>query len=256
MKTFDHTPCAISISTSIPKMHIFRFENFWLHHRDFLDIVQQSWSLPSHHSNLAKKIIAKFKRLGVALKSWKSTLSNLKISIANVKLVLYFVTLLEEFRDLYIAEWNFKRLLEQKLQNQLEQQHIYQKQRGKIKWVQLGDANTKFFHANATLKFKRNLITVLEDDNGHTLSDHTEKANLIWSSFKERLGVSSFTCINIDLESLLSAEVDCSSLIIPFTNSEIDAVVKSLPSDKALGPDGFNIDFCEEVLAYHIPGLL
>ena len=108
--------------------------------------------------------------------------------------------------------------------------------------VQLGDANTKKIHANATLKFRRNLIIVLENDNGQNLFDHAAKANLIWSSFKERLGTSSFTCIHFDLENLLSANVDYSSLIMPFSDTEIDAVVRSLPSNKAPGPDAFNTD--------------
>jgi endonuclease/exonuclease/phosphatase family metal-dependent hydrolase len=30
MDTSDHIPCLISISTDIPKGHIFCFENFWL----------------------------------------------------------------------------------------------------------------------------------------------------------------------------------------------------------------------------------
>ncbi|KAL5678574.1 hypothetical protein ACJX0J_014705, partial [Zea mays] len=35
-----------------------------------------------------------------------------------------------------------------------------------IKWATLGDAGTKFFHANATIKHRHNLILSLEDDNG------------------------------------------------------------------------------------------
>jgi len=42
METSDHSPCAITISTTIPKQHIFRFENFWLQHRVFFSIDQQS----------------------------------------------------------------------------------------------------------------------------------------------------------------------------------------------------------------------
>lgn len=37
METSDHTPCLISISTIIPKGHIFRFENYWMHHEDFFN---------------------------------------------------------------------------------------------------------------------------------------------------------------------------------------------------------------------------
>jgi len=36
METSDHVPCLVTISIDIPKGHIFRFENFWLQHEDFL----------------------------------------------------------------------------------------------------------------------------------------------------------------------------------------------------------------------------
>jgi endonuclease/exonuclease/phosphatase family metal-dependent hydrolase len=39
METSDHVPCLINISTDIPKGCIFRFENFWLQHEDFLNQV-------------------------------------------------------------------------------------------------------------------------------------------------------------------------------------------------------------------------
>jgi len=59
----------------------------------------------------------------------------------------------------------------------------------------------------------------------------------LWSSYKDRLGVSEFLGISYDLNSLLSSqnlEDD------DFTQEEIDVVIKSLPNIHALGLDGFN----------------
>jgi hypothetical protein len=36
----DHSPCLVSISTDIPKVKIFRFENYWLLHDDFVQIME------------------------------------------------------------------------------------------------------------------------------------------------------------------------------------------------------------------------
>lgn len=112
-----------------------------------------------------------------------------------------------------------------------------------MKWVTLGDASAKFFHANATVKYRRNLITQLVDEQGQQLINHNDKAALIWESFKERLGTTNFTGLQIDLPTLLDNSVDLSSLITTFTNDEIGAVVRNLPLDKAPGPDGFNTNF-------------
>lgn len=70
METFDHVPCAIFISTKIPKGAVFRFENHWLEHSDFYNVVQQHWFAPEHITDAAKILTAKFKNLRVALKSW------------------------------------------------------------------------------------------------------------------------------------------------------------------------------------------
>lgn len=187
METSDHVPCVISISTSIPKRSRFQFENYWMEQSDFFSIVQQGWYAPEHITDAAKIITAKFKNLRKVLKEWQSNISNLKQTIANVKLILTFMLFVEEFRDLTVPEWNFKTILEQKLTSLLHQQCVYWKQRGAVKWVTLDDASTKSLHANATIKYRRNLITSLEDSSGALVTTHEDKAEQIWRSFKERL---------------------------------------------------------------------
>lgn len=170
--------------------------------------------------------------------------------ISNVKLLLNFVNFLEEYRDLSLVEWNFRGILEDKLITLLHQQRAYWKQRGSIKWATLGDAITRFFHANATMKHRRNLITQLVDSNGNILTQHQEKADLIWHSFKERMGTCEFTSHTIDLPSLFGPTRDLSELISDFSDSEVDAIVRSLPSNKSLGPDGFNTDFVKKCWSF------
>lgn len=107
----------------------------------------------------------------------------------------------------------------------------------------LGDASTKFFHANATIKYRRNLITQLINDQGQQLLTRNDKVALIWDSFKQRLGASNFTSLSFDLQSLLDNSTDLTSLVVAFSHAEIDAVVRNMPLDKTPGPDGFNTDF-------------
>lgn len=144
METSDHVPCLVSIDTSIPKGHVFCFEIFWLDHEDFMAHVQGGWLQAHLHSDATKNLTAKFKYLRKVLKSWSRTLSSLKDNIARVKLVLGMLNFLEEFRDLSLVEWNFRVILEKKLVTLLNQQEAYWQQRGKIKWVTLGDATTNF----------------------------------------------------------------------------------------------------------------
>ncbi|KAG2557586.1 hypothetical protein PVAP13_8NG239509 [Panicum virgatum] len=171
METSDHVPCLVSVTTDIPKGLVFRFENYWMQHENFLQIVQHGWSIPVHHSG-----------------SWQSQLSSLKANIQNVKLILSFMGFLEEFRDLFMQEWNFRSILQDRLIHLLKQQRTYWKQRGNIRWVTTGDAGSKFFHAHATIRHKKKFITFLEDQNWTHQSNHSVKAILFWESYKERLG--------------------------------------------------------------------
>lgn len=86
-----------------------------MEHPSFVSVVQQHWTAPAHIADAAKALSAKFKNLRSALKVWKNSLSSLKQIIINVKLVLIFLQVIEEFRDLTVPEWNFKLLLEIKL---------------------------------------------------------------------------------------------------------------------------------------------
>jgi hypothetical protein len=63
-------------------------------------------------------------------------------------------------------------------------------QRSTIRWVKFGDENTKLFQAIATQKFRRNYISQLQLEDGTTAVDHEHKADILWNSFKDRLGQS------------------------------------------------------------------
>ena len=149
-------------------------------------------------------------------------------------------------RDLTIVEWNFKHILEDKLLSLLRQQRIYWKQRGTIKWVKLADEDSKFFHANETIRSRKNLITTLQDNDGNPTSLHSDKAAILWEAFKDRLSTSEIQGMHLNLEELLISSNQLDFLEEPFTQAEIDQVVQNLPTDKSQGPDGFNTDFIKK----------
>ena len=108
---FDHCPCVISIRTSIPKPQIFIFENYWLRHHDFKDIVEENWNQSLSESDSAKLITAKFKRLRKCLKIWARSVSQLSISIKATNEVILFLDSLEDFRNLTDVESNGRTFL-------------------------------------------------------------------------------------------------------------------------------------------------
>ena len=133
-----------------------------------------------------------------------------------------------------------------KLNQLLDQHRTYWRQRSKIKWIKDGDAGTKLFHATATLKYRNNLISQFQKDNGEIVSNHFDKAKVLWDAFKERLGQSEFRNIVFNLSSFLDSSTDLGWLEDPFTREEIDSVVRNLPNNKAPGLDGFNSEFIKK----------
>lgn len=246
MQSFDHALCIVNVNTNVPRAKIFRFENFWMEHSNFLQVVNHGWAVLVATSDPAKKVMARFKNLRRVLRLSHTHISNLSLLIENIKMLIYFLEIIEEHRDLSVHEWIFKDILNEKLISLLDQQRIYWKQRGYIKYAKFGDGNTKFFHANATIKFRKNSITFLQDQYGEQVFEHNGKTALLWEAFKQRLGISEFSFISYDLANLLHLSHDLDFLELPFSKKEIDEVVKNLPTDKSPGPDGFNTNFIKK----------
>jgi hypothetical protein len=101
--------------------------------------------------NSAKKINAKFKILRRNLKNWAKNLPCLKNLIKKVNETIELLDIFEELRPLTLEEWNLRDLLKSHIISLLQNQRVYWKQRGKIKWVKLGNENTRFFHSKATI---------------------------------------------------------------------------------------------------------
>lgn len=237
--TSDHTPCKIQIGTSIPRASLFRFENFWPLMPGFTSLVQESWSLQSRNTNSTQNISGKLKRLRGKLKQWDKQRSALTILIKNCNSVILFLDDLEELRPLFAPEQVFREIIKSQLTKLLKCQQIYWKQRFTNKIVRYGDENTKFFHSMATVNYRKNSIAQIISADGREVTNHVEKAALFWLEFKDRLGVSSETQMFFNLYDLITA-VPLEDLVQPFTNEEIDNIIKHMPPEKAPGPDGFS----------------
>lgn len=55
----DHTPCVITIESSIPKSKLFRFENFWVNHSGFSEVIHKAWNKHCHVVNSAAVLCKK-----------------------------------------------------------------------------------------------------------------------------------------------------------------------------------------------------
>jgi hypothetical protein len=109
--TSDHTPCVVQIGTTRPKAQIFRFENFWLDHPDFMDIVKLTWNVEVRANNAASRILAKFKLPRRVLKRWSKGLAKFKQKLKQCNGILEILDKFEENSPLYNLEANSRTIL-------------------------------------------------------------------------------------------------------------------------------------------------
>lgn len=164
--TFDHIPCKVVISTTMPKSNIFRFENYWAEQKDFIETVQNCWHASPNLQSATKTISSKFKSLRYALKSWSKQISNLRLLIANCNKVIGFLDSIEDRRGLYNPEANLRSAVRKQLQTWLHYKNLYWRKRYTVNRIKLGDECTKFFHGMATISYRRNAISQIRNDHG------------------------------------------------------------------------------------------
>jgi hypothetical protein len=176
--TSDHLPCRVQIGTSIPKANIFRFENFWLQHPECLEQIKTVWLTPVNVCNSAHAISAKFKLLRRTLKLWSNNISNLSRLIANCNMTVAFFDRLEEIRSMYTSKLKFRDIIKEHIRFVLRMQNHYWKQKFTRRVMQFGDENTKFFHSMATKRYKRNVISQIDDGSGRMVQNHGELSSI------------------------------------------------------------------------------
>ena len=92
----------------------------------------------------------------------------------------------------------------------------------------------------ASERYRRNNIAALHTEDGIYVEDHAGKEAILFQSFKQRLGNSSHKDMKFDLPSIIKRIEGLDTLTVPFTHAEIDHVIKSMPPNRAPGPDDFN----------------
>nr|XP_016468328.1 PREDICTED: uncharacterized protein LOC107790873 [Nicotiana tabacum] len=121
------------------------------------------------------------------------------------------------------------------------------KQKARVKWINLGDANTKYFSTVMKERSQRKQILEIYTDDGMKLATPTNIKEEIVKFYKSLIGtdVASFPSINKETMKngpKLTHEQQL-SLCVEVTEEEIYAALCAIHEDKAPGVDGYNSCF-------------
>ncbi|XP_020683867.2 uncharacterized protein LOC110100619 [Dendrobium catenatum] len=175
---FDHSPLLINVNlNSASSNSHFRFQNMWLAHDSFINVIQNNWSAPVFPDDSIygmRRLWAKLKRLKVVLNWWnKNVFKNI---FSNIKEAEEKINVLEAYCQNDPTYVNFAVLKEAKLvlTNLQCQEETYWKQKAAIKFLAEGDNNTSYFHA--LVNKKRAIYDIYKIDRGDgTFTDNGDE---------------------------------------------------------------------------------
>ncbi|KAA3453673.1 reverse transcriptase [Gossypium australe] len=134
------------------------------------------------------------------------------------------------------------------LNMEIDKDESYWEQRARINWLKLGDRNTSFFHKQASLRKKRNLIQKLQLDDERETKEIEEMKEIAQAYFVKLFSNGSHTStdrIFSGIEACISEE-DNANLKANFTKEEIRTALNEMGPTKALGEDGLPAIFYQK----------
>ncbi|KAH9697393.1 reverse transcriptase domain-containing protein [Citrus sinensis] len=214
----DHLPILLDPNPiqPVPRHRRFRFENTWLREADCGD--------GGHLARDFRKRIQECKNCMANLRGRRDS-----EGVANFT----------EARNRY---------------NELLHSHeVFWKQRAKSLWLKEGDQNTRYFHALASTRKRKNSFRSLRNNQGEWCSNSDEVDALIIDYFKNLF--TSGGCNTAEVTQCVDTRITSehnSMLLAFFSATEVKEAVFSMHPDKSPGPDGMNPAFYQKF--WHIVG--
>lgn len=156
---------------------LFRYEEYWEDRDELPNFIQQHWST-NERGDLASKLsnISRF------LEGWsKENFKKADVEIRRLKKKLQKLSSSHISEDMIREQQKCK----EEITRLWEQEEKYWKARERLKWLNEGDRNSKFFHATTIQRRSRNRITRLRDAEGNWRSNQEELEGMAFDYFND-----------------------------------------------------------------------
>lgn len=241
----DHCPLILGLCEGIMGKKRFHSESFWPRLPGFFETVQHSWDVPvSTHCPL-ECISIKLKRLARALQSWsQKQTGKIKEQLALARHILHHLEMAQDIRDLSRDENWLRCKLKRHCLVLASLERTIARLRSRVRHLKDGDANTSFFHKQASCRRPKNFIYKLKDGD-RVVTSQQDKHQILFYYFDCVLSTAAQRTGTLELSAFHRAGTDLSALDAPFTEDEVWVTIRSLPADRAPRPDGYTGKFCK-----------
>lgn len=239
----DHCPLLLGLSALGLGKRRFHFEMYWPKVEGFADVVAAAWSSIQATNCPLETLSLKFRALTRELQSWsQKRVGYVKSQLLLAKELVHQLEIAQDSRPLSAEENDLRCMLKKHSLALSSLLRTMARSRSRIDWLKDGDANTTLFHLQARHRKRKNFIPKLVVGDS-ILTSQEEKEQAAYDFYHNLLGTAEQREFTIDLEQLGVPVHDLQSLDEFFTEDEVWATIKSMPSDKAPGPNGFTDRF-------------
>ena len=220
------------------KRKLFRFESMWLSDPRCENVVKNAWEEGSMDAG-SFPISRCMELCRSRLESWsKGEFGHVGLKITELQRRLEWL----ELQAASPANISAMRETRVELNCWLDRESAMWLQRSRLNWFQAGDQNTRYFHARASSRYKKNSILGLLDSYGRWQEDEHKIEDIITSHYRALFSSNGPT----DFAELLDAihpRVSTSMnqmLNRTFQGSEVYSALKQMYPLKSPGPDGID----------------
>nr|XP_027120329.1 uncharacterized protein LOC113737276 [Coffea arabica] len=240
----DHAPVLINCQNGGHSKRSFRFLNVWRRHSGFMNVVRQGWAMPVEGEGMLK-FYNKLKAVKGCLQVWNvQVFGNIFSKVREAEALMKQRE--EQFdAEMDSASWAALEEAKAAYARSLALEGEYWRQKAGIKWLQVGDANSAYFHSKCRQRRNFNFVARIKDQSGAWLEDlqHIRQSAVdFYSSLfaSERHGWHS-PVLPFSVPQLAPADNDMLAALPDM--AELKGVVFALDADSAPGPDDFGAGF-------------
>ncbi|XP_050285288.1 uncharacterized protein LOC126724903 [Quercus robur] len=235
--TSDH--CILTITDSSPPARKnkcrFHFEAMWVKREDCREVIKAAWNSGALFVT-PEGVASNLKRCADALTTWnQNVVGNISKQIQEKRKALNSLTM----NDQHGSRGADINCLRKEINDLLDSEETIWRQRSKVHWYKEGDRNTKFFHARASERRRKNTILGLWNDNGEWC-ESKESITAVAISYFENIYSTSFPTGIEEITNVVPRRVTeemNAELTKVFTRDEVTKALQQLHPTKAPGPD-------------------